>query len=244
MRLSREFEDIFLDKVPDELPFDRGIRHEIDVLSGTKVCITRQWPLPKEQVDAIDEFFAQRALAGHVRESKSPHCSPTFWVKKATGGWRIVHAFNKLNDVTIPAQTPVPRKDMIHDGMVGSTVFSANDLKDRFYQIRMREDDVSLTAVSTPSGMLWEWLVMPQELKKAAATFNRIVIIVLRPLRTFAPSYFDDSFVCGGGTGGKSDVAVHLDHLRRLFEDMRENKLYANLKKGLLLARNTRARML
>ncbi|KAF1317051.1 reverse transcriptase, partial [Globisporangium splendens] len=133
--LAREFEDIFPDKVPDELPFDRGIRHEIDVLPSTKYCITRQWPLPNEQVEAIDEFFAQRAKAGHVRESKSPHCSPTFCVKKATGGWRIVHAFNELNDATIPAQTPVPRKDMILDGMVGSTVFSAIDLKDGFYQI-------------------------------------------------------------------------------------------------------------
>lgn len=229
--LAREFEDIFPDKVPDELPFDRGIRHEIDVLPGTKYCITRQWPLPKEQVDAIDEFFAQRAKAGHVRESKSPHCSPTFCVKKATGGWRIVHAFNKLNDATIPAQTPVPRKDMILDGMVGSTIFSTIDLKDGFYQIRMRESDVPLTAVSTPSGMLWEWLVMPQGLKNAPATFNRMVTNVLRPLRAFAPSYFDDIFVHSKAGDGKSDVDVHLGHLRRVFEVMRENKLYANLKK-------------
>ncbi|KAF1336548.1 reverse transcriptase, partial [Globisporangium splendens] len=234
--LAREYEDIFPDKVPDELPFDRGIRHEIDVLPGTKYCITRQWPLPKEQVEAIDEFFAQRAKAGHVRESKSPHCSPTFCVKKATGGWRIVHAFNKLNDATIPAQTPVPRKDMILDGMVGSTVFSAIDLKDGFYQIRMREDDVPLTAVSTPSGMLWEWLVMPQGLKNAPATFNRMVTNVLRPLRTFAPSYFDDIFVHSKTTNGKSDVDVHLDHLRQVFQVMRENKLYANLKKCMFFA--------
>ncbi|KAF1318124.1 Pol protein, partial [Globisporangium splendens] len=234
--LAREFEDIFPDKVPDELPFDRGIRHEIDVLPGTKYCITRRWPLPKEQVEAIDEFFAQRAKAGHVRESKSPHCSPTFCVKKATGGWRIAHAFNKLNDATIPAQTPVPRKDMILDGMVGSTVFSAIDLKDGFYQIRMREDDVPLTAVSTPSGMLWEWLVMPQGLKNAPATFNRMVTNVLRPLRTFAPSYFDDIFVHSKATNGKSDVDVHLDHLRQVFQVMCENKLYANLKKCMFFA--------
>ncbi|KAF1317587.1 reverse transcriptase, partial [Globisporangium splendens] len=218
--LVKEYEDIFPDKVPDELPFDRGVRHEIDIIPGTKYCITRQWPLPREQVVAIDEFFAQRAKAGHVRESKSPHCSPTFCVKKATGGWRIVHAFNKLNDATIPAQTPVPRKDMILDGMVGSTVFSAIDLKDGFYQIRMREDDVPLTAVSTPSGMLWEWMVTN----------------LLRPLRGFAPSYFDDIFVHSKTTGEKSDVDVHLDHLRQVFQVMRENKLYANLKKCIFFA--------
>ncbi|KAF1328828.1 putative polyprotein, partial [Globisporangium splendens] len=64
--LVKEYEDIFPDKVPDELPFDRGVRHEIDILPGTKYCITRQWPLPREQVITIDESFAQRAKAGHT----------------------------------------------------------------------------------------------------------------------------------------------------------------------------------
>jgi hypothetical protein len=159
--LAREYEDVFPDKIPAGLPAQRGVRHEIDLVPGSKYCVTRQWPLPRDQVQAIDDFFEGRRKAGHVRESISPHSSPTFCVKKATGGWRIVHAFNKLNDATIPAQTPIPRKDMILDTMSGSVIYSAIDLTDGFYQILMRESDVPLTAVSTPSGMLWEWLVMP-----------------------------------------------------------------------------------
>ncbi|KAE8908795.1 hypothetical protein PF005_g8204 [Phytophthora fragariae] len=154
--LVREFSDIFPDKVPAALPPDRGVRHEIDLVPGAKYCVTRQWPLPRDQVEAINAFFEGRRQAGYVRESLSPHSSPTFCVKKATGGWRIVHAFNKLNDAAIPAQTPIPRKDMVLDTMSGSTNFSAIDLMDGFYQILMREADVPLTAVSTPSGMLWE----------------------------------------------------------------------------------------
>ncbi|KAF1333232.1 Pol protein, partial [Globisporangium splendens] len=77
---------------------------------------------------------------------------------------------------------------------------------------------------------------MPQGLKNAPATFNRIVTNVLRPLRTFAPSYFDDIFVHSKATNGKSDVDVHLDHLRQVFQVMRENKLYANLKKCMFFA--------
>lgn len=79
------------------------MRHEIDLVSGTKYCVTRQWPLPRDQVKAIDDFFEGRRLAGHVRESTPLHTSPTFCFKKATGGWRIVHAYNKLNDAAIPA---------------------------------------------------------------------------------------------------------------------------------------------
>ena len=90
-----------------------------------------------------------------MRESISPHSSPTFCVKKATGGWHIVHAFNKLNDATIPAQTPMPRKDMVLNSMSGSGIFSAIDLTDGFNQIVMISSDIPLTAVSIPSGMLW-----------------------------------------------------------------------------------------
>uniref|UniRef100_A0AAV1UF44 Reverse transcriptase domain-containing protein n=1 Tax=Peronospora matthiolae TaxID=2874970 RepID=A0AAV1UF44_9STRA len=166
----------------------------------------KQWPLPREEVTVINNFFADRLAAGHVRESTSPHSSPTFRVRKATGGWRIVHAFNKLNAAKVPARTPIPRKDVIIDGMSKSTIFSSMDLMDGFYQILMRERDIPYTAVSTPSGMLWEWLVMPQGLSKSPATFNRCVTDLLRSVRDFAPSYFDNVFVHSRAMDGKTDV--------------------------------------
>jgi hypothetical protein len=227
----REYADVFPDEVPAELPQDKGTQHEIDLVPGTKYCVTRQWPLPRDQVKAIDEFFEARRKAGQVRESTSPHSAPTFCVKKAQGGWRIVHAFNKLNDATVPAQTPIPRKDVIIDSMTGSTIFSTLDLRDGFYQILMREQDIPLTAVSTPSGMLWEWLVMPQGLKNAPATFNRCVTHLLRSVREFAPSYFDDVYIHSRAVGDKSEVDMHREHLRSLLVLMRQHKLYANLKK-------------
>uniref|UniRef100_H3H793 Reverse transcriptase domain-containing protein n=1 Tax=Phytophthora ramorum TaxID=164328 RepID=H3H793_PHYRM len=152
-KVLREYKDVLPDDIPAELPQDKGVQHEINLVPGTKYCVTRQWPLSREQVKAIDDFFESRRKAGQ-------------------GGWRIVHAYNKLNDATVPAQTPIPRKDVIIDSMTSSTIFSTLDLRDGFYQILMRESDIPLTAVSTPSGMLWEWLVMPQGLKNAPATFN------------------------------------------------------------------------
>ena len=81
--------------------------------------------------------FYDRREAGHVRKSILPRSSPTFCVKKATGDWCVVHAFNKFNEATITAQTPIPRKDMVLDTMSGSEIFSAIDLTDGFYQIPM-----------------------------------------------------------------------------------------------------------
>jgi len=53
----------------------------------------------------------------------------------------------------------------------------------------MRASDIPLTAVSTPSGMLWEWLVMPQGLSNALATFNRLVTQFFRPHSAYAQYY-------------------------------------------------------
>ena len=110
-----------------------------------------------------------------------------------------MHAFHKSNDATIPAQTQILRKDMVLNFMSGSVIFSAIDLTDCFYQILMRASNIPRTEVSTPSGMLWEWLVMRKGLKNAPATFNRMVSQVMRPLYDFAPSYFDDIFVHNRG---------------------------------------------
>ena len=100
-------------------------------------------------------------------------------------------------------------KGVIIDGMDKSTIFSSMDLMDGFYQILMREREIPYTAVSTPSGMLWEWLVMPQGLSNGSATFNRCVTNRLRPVREFAPSYFDDVFVHSQAMDGQTDLEVH-----------------------------------
>ncbi|OWZ09019.1 polyprotein [Phytophthora megakarya] len=141
------------------------------------------YPLVKEYsdvCDVIDAFFAVKAKAGMVREWKSPHSTPTFCDRKPNGKWRLVHAYNKLNSATVPAQTPIPRKDVLLNNMSGCTLYSALDLVDGYYQILMRESDIPLTAESTPSGMLWEWLTYFEGRKTA------IKVHVEHPRRVFS----------------------------------------------------------
>ena len=83
--LVKEFQDVVCHNPPSILPPHRGVRHEIDLVPGTKYSVTRQWPLPKEQCDFIDEFLRAKHAAGMVRESKSPHSTPKFCVKKPNG---------------------------------------------------------------------------------------------------------------------------------------------------------------
>ena len=58
--LVKTFRDVVCHDPPSILPPDTGVRHEIDLVPGTKYCVTRQCnavPLPKEQRDVIGDFF-------------------------------------------------------------------------------------------------------------------------------------------------------------------------------------------
>ncbi|GMF25417.1 unnamed protein product [Phytophthora fragariaefolia] len=50
--LVKEFEDVVSNGPPSQLPPDRGIRREIDLVPGTKYSVTKQWPLPRDNTDA------------------------------------------------------------------------------------------------------------------------------------------------------------------------------------------------
>ena len=171
------------------LPPDRGESHEIDLVSGTKYCVTR----PKEQCDVMDDFFHVGHAAELMRERKSLHSPSTFCVKECKQNkCRIYHAYNKLNAATISAQTPMSCKDVLQNNMVGCTIYCAIDLVDEFYQLLIRASKVPLTSVSTPSGIRWKCLVMPQGLSNAPATFNCLITQLFRSHRQYAQTYFDD----------------------------------------------------
>ena len=53
---------------------------------------------------------------------------------------------------------------------------------------------------------------------------------MLRSVREFAPSYFDDVFVHSRAMDGQTDVEVHRTHVEKVFTLMRKYKLYADLK--------------
>ncbi|POM66771.1 Reverse transcriptase [Phytophthora palmivora] len=117
---SEILSDVFPDEIPAELPQDKAV-------------VTA--------VQTRENFESNRRNAGQVSVPKSLHGAPTF-----CGDWPIIHAYNKLNDETVPVQTPIPRNDVITDSMTKSTIYSALDLRNEFYQILRRESDIHLTA--------------------------------------------------------------------------------------------------
>jgi len=119
----------------------------------------------------------------------------------------------------------LPRIDDLFDRLSGAKVFSRIDLRSGYYQIRIAEGDEEKTPCRTRYGS-YEFLVMPFGLTNAPALFCTLMNDIFREwLDDFVVVYIDDILIYS------SSLEEHEEDLRKVFQRLRENKLYAKLEK-------------
>lgn len=117
-----------------------------------------------------------------IRPSRSQHSSPAFMVmneaEKRRNKARMVINYKKLNDATIFDGYFIPDTNCLLQLAQGKKYFSKFDCKSGFWQIKMAEKSIPLTAFSAPNGH-YEWLVMPFGLKMPLRYSNDVWIMFL-----------------------------------------------------------------
>lgn len=228
----KRYSDVFSETLPDQLPHPDAPRHRI-ILKNEDISINgRMYRTPTRYWDKLKEFIDLHLKAGRIRPSSSHIASGTIIVPKASDPEmpRVVHDYRALNAETIKDHTPLMRQEDILDCMARASIRGKIDLVCAYYQILMEIADIHKTAFKTPFGM-YEWLVMPQGLCNAVATFQRYMNWVLRDyIGKFCAVYIDDIAIWS------NSVEEHAEHVGLIMEKLREAGICASIKKSVLFA--------
>jgi hypothetical protein len=178
-----------------------------------------------EELKKLKVQLQELLTKGYIKPRKSPYGAPVLFVHKKDGTLRMCVDYRALNKATVKNQYPLPRINDLFDRLSGAKVFSRIDLRSGYYQIRIAEGEEKKTACRTRYGS-YELLVMPFGLTNALATFGTLMNDIFREwLDDFVVVYIDVILIYD------SSLEEHVEHLRKVFQRLREKKLYANLEK-------------
>jgi hypothetical protein len=176
--------------------------------------------------------------AGVIREVKYPEwLAKTVMVKKANGKWRMCIDYTDLNKACPKDEFLLPRLDSLVDAAASSELMSLLDCYSGYHQIWMKKEGEPKTSFITPSGT-YCYLQMPEGLKNAGGSFNRMTVKVLHSqIGRNVLTYVDDIIV------KSTKQENHIVDLQETFANFRQAGLKLNpekcvfgVKKGKFLA--------
>ena len=181
--------------------------------------------------------------AGVIVRSVSPWASPIVIVPKKTAPgeplrYRMCVDYHVLNSLLphvdkahskakgILTLVPIQKIDEIYAKLGGSTIYSTFDMHSGYYHLELTPESQAKSAfvVRGPKGGKWEFKRCPFGLTQAPAYFQLLVSKVIEGL-PFAFRYLDDILVFS------TNIEEHLEHVRILFQRLREADLKLSKRK-------------
>ncbi|GJT78697.1 putative reverse transcriptase domain-containing protein [Tanacetum coccineum] len=219
-----DFPEVFPDDLPG-LPPHRQVEFKIDLVPGATPVARAPYRLAPSEMKELSNQLQELLEKGFIRPSSSPWGAPVLFVKKKDGTFRMCIDYRELNKLTIKNRYPLPRIDDLFDQLEGSSVYSKIDLRSGYHQLRIREEDIPITAFQTRYGH-YEFQVMPFGLTNAPTVFMDLMNRVCKPyLDKFVIVFIDDILIYS------KNKEEHEEHLKIILHLLKEEKLYAKFSK-------------
>ena len=230
--LCKEFGDIF-SKDSTDIGKTPLITMDIDTRDSPPAC-QKPSNLPLKHREWVQKELETLEKAGVIVRSTSPWASPIVVVPKKTEpgepprrrlcvDYRVINksitrgqkAHSKAKGVL--TLVPLPQIDHIYARLRGSKVFSNFDLRSGYHHMELSSEAIAKSAFVTPMDK-FEFTRCPFGLSQDPAYFQRLINKVIKGL-PFAFGYLDDVLI------HSPDIETHLQHVRILFQRLREADL-------------------
>ena len=200
--------------------------HAIDLEDGKQPPYGPIYSLGPVELETLKTYIETHLKTGFIRPSKSPAGAPILFDKKPDGSLRLCVDYRGLNNLTIKNRYPLPLIGESLDRLGQAKRFTQLDLTSAYHQMRIKEDDEWKTVFRTRYGYV-EYQVMPFGLSNTRTSFQGYINKILaEKLDIFVIVYLDDILIYTEDQG-----QGHVEVVRWVLEILRENGLFANLKK-------------
>lgn len=228
-KLVKEYPDVTNNEVKERKPCTLGIC-KIETTEGKRISVNSKRRIEQSILNETKKELENLEKAKIIRKSNSEWRSPMRPVRKPNGKIRICTNLIAVNEITEKEEYPTPIMNDLIEKVQGSDWFTVIDLKDGYFQVEIRECDKYKTAFKFDN-LLYEWNRMPMGFKNAPSIFQKMMDKLLGDLSGKGVEVYLDDIVIHTKTRKE-----HEGLLREVFNRLRKNNLYINIKK-LQLAR-------
>ncbi|GJV66294.1 putative reverse transcriptase domain-containing protein [Tanacetum coccineum] len=219
-----DFPEVFLEEFPG-IPSPRQVEFRIDLVPRATHVARAPYRLTPSEMRELSIQLQELLEKGFIRSSLSPWGAPVLFVKKKDGSFRMYIDYRELNKLTVKNRYPLSRIDDLFDQLQGLSVYSKIDLRSGYHQLRIKEEDIPITAFRTRYGH-FEFQVMPFGLTNVPAVFMDLMNQVCKPyLDKFVIVFIDDILVYS------KDEEEHRKHLKIILELLKKERLYVKFLK-------------
>ncbi|KAA3469629.1 Retrotransposable element Tf2 [Gossypium australe] len=143
-----EFSNVFPEELPG-LPPIREVEFAIELVPGTSPISTAPYRMAPTELKELKSQLQELIDRGFARPCFSPWGALVLFVKKKDGSMKMCMDYLQLNKVTIKNKYPLLRIDDLFQQLKAAIVFLKIDLRSGYYQLRVKDSNVSKTAFRT-----------------------------------------------------------------------------------------------